>query len=351
MFLAVVLCLLASVVGCSAEGSPGPTTDEVDDDSTPVAGFEVEPRDLTKTVRSSATVEPVERIRVKAHAGGGLTRLEVEEGDRVSGGQLLAETELAEKRAELARARAEADKFRREYERKQPLVEREAIGEAEVEELGSDLEIAEREVELWETRIELARVEAPKDAVVAERHVDPGGYVSADAPIVDLVDISTLVLPVTMSERDVVHLDEEESVSVTVDAYPERPVEGSIRRIFPTADVDSRRVPVEIAVDEFPEEMAVRPGFMARVAVDVDRRPDALAIPGESLLASTPDDRFVYVVDDDELVRRSVTTGVERRNLTEITEGLEFGEIIVGNNPTNLEEGTRAHVSEWVEVE
>lgn len=152
-----------------------------------------------------------------------------------------------------------------------------------------------------------------------------------------------------MSERDVVHLDPGQTIEVVVDAYPERKLEATIRRIFPTADADSRRVTVEIALSEIPEQMRVQPGFLARASIEVDRRPDALAVPGEALLASSPGDRFVYAVENDELVRRSVTTGVERRNWTEIVDGLDAGDVIVGTNPTNLREGTRVHVSEWVE--
>ncbi len=339
------------VAACSAEGSPGPASDDdADESSTPVAGYKLEPLDLSKTARTSGTIEAVERIRLKSQIGGVLTTLNVEEGDSVRAGDILATSELAELRAELRRAQAEATKFRRQYERKKPLVDREAIRQAEVDDLSSELEIAESEVELWETRIELSQVRAPKDAVVTERHVDPGGYVSADEPIVDLADLSTLVVPVRLSERDVVHLDRDQPVQIMVDAYPLRPLDGSIRRVFPTADADSRRVTVEVAIDELPDDMVVQPGFLARLSLPVDRRDEALAIPDAALLASSPDDRFVYVIEDDHLVQRSVTTGVARRNLTEVVDGLEAGDVIVGTNPTNLREDTRVHVSEWVEV-
>lgn len=314
----------------------------------PVAGYEIEPRDLSRIARMSGTVEPVKQIRVKAYADGVLTTLNVREGDRVEAGELLAATELAEFRAELGRARAEINKLQQELERKRPLAEQEAIQSAEVEQLESDLEIAKRDADIWQTRIELGRMTAPRDAVVTNRYVDPGSSVSANEEVLELADMSTLVIPVRMSERDVGAIDREASLEVTVDAYPDHPLEATIRRVFPTADADSRRVTVELELGEIPEEIDVKPGYRARAAIEVDRRRDRVAVPSPSLLASDGDDQIVYVIENDELVERSVETGVERRNWTEITEGLQPGEVIVGTNPTNLREGTRVHVSQWV---
>ncbi len=346
--IALLIGLFA--VACSAEGSPESAGDEISEDSTPVAGYELLPRDLSKVVQSSGTIEPRERIRIKSHMEGVLTAVNIEEGDEVSRGDVLATSELSELRAQLRRAQAEAAAYRQRYKRRKPLVDSNAVRQDEVDELRSNLEIAESEVALWETRIELSRVTAPRDAVVTSRHVDPGGFVVAGEPIVDLVDVSKLRLPVRLSERDVVRIDTGQPVDVFVDAYPERSLGAVIRRVFPSADADSRRVTVEIELSDIPDDMTVQPGFLARVSLVVDRRRDVLAVPDQSLLASTSEDRFVYLVENDHLVRRDVETGVSRRNWTEIHEGLTAGDIIVGTKPTNLREGTRVHVSEWVEA-
>lgn len=159
------------VLACTAEGSPEPVDESEDEDSTPVAGYELEPRDLSKVVRTSGTVEPRERIRIKSPIGGVLKTLSVEEGDSVRRGELLAKSELSEMRAELRRAQAQVDAYQRRYDRRKPLADRDAVRQDEVEELQSSIEIAESEVELWQTRIELSKVSAPRDAVVTARHV------------------------------------------------------------------------------------------------------------------------------------------------------------------------------------
>ncbi len=347
-----VMGLSLGLVGCEAEGSPGPDRDDsAAEDTTPVAGFELEAMDLSRQVQASATVEARDRSRLRSRVDGVVEQIDVEEGDIVEAGQVLVELDRSEMRAELARVEAQEARIAAELERKAPLVEREAIGRAEVEDLERDLSVVEREIELWRTRYERAAVVAPRRATVMARHVHEGDDVSQQEVLLELADLTTLVVPVRVSERDVVYLDEGDEASMSIDALGGEWEQAHVRRIFPEAEADSRRLTVELALPEAFEEQGVRPGFMARVRLSVDQRPEALAIPGEALLASTPDDRFVYVIEDGELKRRSLEVGVERRGLREVISGLERGEVIVGTNPTNLSEGEAVHVSEWVEAQ
>lgn len=346
----MILCVVVVGSGCSA-GESAAASAEQGDDTTPVAGWEVTPHDMSRSVQVSGTVQPVERFRINSYAEGVLTTLRVQEGDRVQEGELLAATQLAELRAELRRQRAEVDLLEQRLERKLPLVDRELIGGAEVEELRAELQVAERQLDVLRTRIGLGERRSPADAVVIRRHVDPGSTVAANEPLLELADVSTLVVPVRVSERDVAQLERDQSVEVTVDAYPGETISARIRRVFPAADPDSRRVTVELALEQIPQELQIRPGYRARATLEADRREDIAAIPSEALLASGSDDKFVYVIEEGTLAERRVETGVDRRNLTEITDGLEQGEVIVGTNPTNLREQMAVHVSQWIELE
>lgn len=344
----LALGTVAILVGCSPGETDAAVSQAEEEDSTPVAGYELQPRDLSRTASVSGTIEPLETYRLSSYADGVLTTLNVQEGDRVDAGDVLAATQLEEYRAERDRAEAEVEKLKRELERKRPLAERDAIQIAEIEQLEGDLNIAQREVHVWNTRIDLGTLVAPTDAVVTKRHVDPGTTVAANEQLLELADVSELVVPVRMSERDVGAIDRDEPVEVRLDAYPDEPMEASIRRVFPGADESSRRVTVELKLDDVADGVEPKPGFRARATIEVDRRVDRLAVPSQSLLASDGDDEIVYVIDEDKLVTRSVETGVQRRNWTEIVDGLEAGDVIVGTNPTNLREGTRVHVSQWV---
>ncbi|MEX1121267.1 MAG: hypothetical protein WED82_03995 [Balneolales bacterium] len=122
------------------------------------------------------------------------------------------------------------------------------------------------------------------------------------------------------------------------------------KRIFPSADADSRLISVEILLRTGQQDEVIRPGYLARVRLDADRRENVLAVPSESLLASTQDETFVYVINsENRLERRDVVSGIERRNWTQVLNGLEEGDVIVGGNPGNLRENLSVEVSRWID--
>ncbi|MEA5444932.1 efflux RND transporter periplasmic adaptor subunit [Gammaproteobacteria bacterium AB-CW1] len=313
---------------------------------TPIAAVEVTPRDLSRQISLSAAVEPYTRIRLASRASGLVQTVFVEEGDRVEAGALLAQLDMSEEEAELERASARREEAELEYERTASLLERGDVTEVEYQRARTELRAARSEVLLWETRLEFGRILAPRDAVISDRLIEPGEAVSAQDALFELVDMTRLVLRPGVSELDVVHLSQGQAVPVSLDAMPDNPFEGEIRRIFPTAESGSRLIRVEVSLPEEAADAGVRPGFLARIRLAVDRRPDALAVPA-SAIGEEDDKRYVYVVRDDRLHHRTVETGVTRGNWTEIQSGLEEGDIVLATNPIEMSDGQAVNIVGW----
>jgi len=342
----VILSALILWTGCESDSD----SDRSAERATAIAGYELTPIDLSRVVRASSTVEAENMVTIASRMSGLITEMNVREGDRVSAGDLLLRFDVEEQQAELERARAELDLATAVYERTQTLFEREAISRAEYEEARANKRIAESEVKLLETRVGFGSVRAPHDLVVLRRHVERGDAVSANEPLFRVADLNRLVVRLGIPERDVVNLEEGQQTEINIDAYPGQAFRGTVQRIFPSADENSRLFTVEVSLRAEQQEQILRPGYLARVSMDAERRPNVLAVPSEALLASEQDDRFVYIINDDNrLERRDVVTGIERRNWTEIVEGLEAGEKVVGANPSNLREDILVNVTRWVE--
>lgn len=344
--LAVLLVLITALAACDRSEDNDNGDDEEVEAGTPVAAAEVTPRDLSRTVQLSATVEARIEIDLAARAGGQVDTVFVEEGDAVEAGELLASLDMSEEEAELARARAAAEEAALEYERTAQLLERGDVTEAEYERTRAERRAADGEVLLWETRLTFGRIVAPRDAVVSERMIDPGEAVSNQDELFGLVDMQALVLRLGVSELDVVHLESGQRVPVTLDAIPGNEMEAEIRRIFPTAERGSRLVTVEVALPADAHEQGVRPGFLGRVRIPVDERPEALAVPS-SAIGENGEERYVYVIEDEHLVRRTVEPGVDRGEWTEIVDGLSEGDIVLASNPIDMREGDPVRIVGW----
>jgi membrane fusion protein, multidrug efflux system len=320
------------------------------DRATPIAGYELVQRDLSRVVQVSSVVEPENEITIASRMAGLITSMNVREGDRLNQGDILVQFDMEEQQAELERARAELDLEETRYNRSAQLYEREAISSAEFEEARANYKIAESEVKLRDTRMGFGTVRAPGDIVILQRYVEEGDAVSLNDPLFRVADLNRLVVRVGIPERDVVHMQQGQTADINIDAFPGSLFSGTVQRIYPSADTESRLVTVEITLRAEQQDQIIRPGYLARARLDADRRQGVLAIPSESLLASSGDERFVYIINaDNRLERRDVETGIERRNWTQVLNGLDEGDVIVGGNPGNLREDLHVTVSRWVD--
>lgn len=340
VLLTVTLALLA---GCGGDEAPQPGARSEGRPSLPVRAYEVSRRDLSRHIQVASPVEPLRTVQLAARTDGIIQSVEVEAGDRVEAGQLLAQIDVSEQRAELARAEAALREAEANFERLRKLRDRDYIDEASFVTAQSELDVARSDLELWQTRVDFGRITAPVDGYVIGRMVEPGAAIARLGTAFELADLDQLVARIGVSELDVAELNPGDRVPVRVDALRDQPaLDGVIRRVFPAADGASRLVTVEI---ELPDAYArgVRPGFLARAELRVDYKQDVLAVPAGSVGMGDPS--YVMVIDRDyQLRRRAVSTGIIRGDWREIVGGLEPGDRIVSSNPLELAEGDRVRI-------
>lgn len=338
-------CVALSVTllaGCTGDSNRN-GGDTAAERRTPIAVYEVSPRDLSRQVTLSASVQPRYHIHVNSRLQGAIEEVLVEEGDRVERGDLLLSFDVQEERVELQRARARATESKLELERLQQLIDSRNVSEAELQRAQAASEAAEAEQSLWQTRVNFGSVRAPQDAVVTARHIEQGEVAESQQALFELAVMQDLVVRPGISERDVRHLSIGQVVPIQLDALPDETIDGRIRRIFPLADPTSRLVTVEIGLPEDSFERGVRPGYLARIPMVVDARPNTIAVPAAAI-GEGEEGRYIYVVVEDRLEHRDIEVGITRGQWTEIRAGLEAGELVLATNPIDMSEGTAVRI-------
>jgi len=340
-FLILVPVLLLSA--CADTTQP-PPVGQREARPMPVQALEIQPRDLSRVVTVSNAVEPLRTIRLAARTEGVLTDVLVEEGDAVGANQIVARIDVREQQAELARARARLRERQATFERFEQLRERNYVDLASYEAARAELSIAATEVELWETRVEFGTVRSSIDGTVVARYIEPGEAIARHAALFSIADLSALVVRLGVSELDVGNLRVGDPVLVNIDAVVQvEQLPGLIRRIFPAAETDSRLITVEVELPEAVEH-GVRPGFLARARLLVERRENALAVPAGAV-AESGGEFFVMVVNGDErLERRVIEPGVIRGAWREVVSGLAPGDRVIAANPMEMTAGERVRV-------
>ena len=338
--LAVVMALAAcggedppqtAQMGRPGMGGPGGQRTPI------VEVYEVARGSIARQVTVTGTVDPLRLIGVNAQIGGALTTVNVQEGDMVRQGAVLARVDDREIGAQLAAAEASFDVAEAAYERAQQLRERRVITLPEYERDRTAYAAARAQVEQLRTRVGYATVIAPATGVITEKLVETGDVVGNQTRLFTIADISQLVVRLGVSELDVVQLTQGDGVAVTLDALPNRQLAGRIRRIFPVGDPTTRLVPVEVVLDAQSAQVA-RPGFLARVTFDLSTSNNVLLVPVSAVLGGQGA-QAVFVVENNTAVRRTVSTGLTSQGRVEIISGLSDGEQVVVTGHNELRDG------------
>lgn len=344
----------------------------------------VERHDLVVTVTATGTLEPTNEVEVSSELSGIIRRVFVDNNDPVDEGQILAELDTDKLEAQVTRARAtltaakarvkEAEaalaEARRNFQRNNELARMNVVSEHELdiaratyeraaallESAMADVEVAQADLDLRETDLKKACICSPINGVVLRRNVDPGQTVAAtlQAPVLFTLaeDLTAMELRVDVDEADISLVEEGQTASFTVDAYPDRTFPARITKVRFAPDTTEGVVTYEtyLAVDN--SELLLRPGMTATAEITVKTIRAALLVPNEALRFVPPapetdegrgllrsilphrpsrdrsatndlagKGKRVWVVANGELKAVEVTTGLSDGQMTEILAG------------------------------
>jgi len=346
--LALIVLLVVAVCGCKRGAPEGEAPAE--ERAIAVRAIAVGPQTIERRISLVADVRAMLDADVLAEAAGTVEEMHFYTGDSVARGDLLAviehdyrDADVAEATAALAAAQAEAAKAsatRARFERvrdKDPSIVKEDDLDAVVaadKGAAAGVDLAEARLQRAHIMLDDAYARAPFAGVVGKRYVDPGDYVNVNEPLYHLVDASRVKVIADVDERDLPSVADGTEARVSV-AGLSRPVRAPVYRVAPVVDDRTRSSEVEIRVDN--PSGAFRPGMFARVELLVESRRGVLAVPVGAVLAGSS---RVYVARDGRAALVEVQTGLSDGILTEITEGLEEGDMVIVSNLDLVRDGS-----------
>lgn len=325
----------------------------------------------------AGTVLAQRRAKLAPPMGGQLSKLAVREGDRVTAGQVLLELWNEDLRAQLALAESEAARsvaLVEEVRLRAELAEREAERQVQLGDLAAEQRVdravseakaaraaqraadAEALVRKSQIQVVLANLQrtvlaAPFAGVIAEVNAEIGEFVTPSPvgiptpPTIDLIDDASLYVTAPIDEVDAARVQPGMAARVTLDAFRGRDLEGTVRRVAPYVldrEKQARTLDVFVDVTELPAGIVLLPGYSADVEILLERRPDVLRVPSETLREGN---KVLVLGADGVLAERAVETGLSNWRFTEITKGLEAGaRVVVSLGRAGVEAGAKATV-------
>jgi len=326
-----------------------------------VAVAKVDREDLNREVTIPAEFRPYEEVELHAKVSGYVSDMKVDFGDRVKAGQLMATLEVPELVDDLHSAMAAVQKAEADHtdahlihtrlisvNQQQPnLVAQQDLDTAEAKDAATTAAIVavKADVEKYQTLISYTQITAPFDGVVTWRYADPGTLIQAgtasNSQVMPLVRVSDnyrlrLDFPVSVEYVKDIHLGDK--VDVRVESLGGRSFKGTISRFTQKVTDNTRTMITEMEV--LNPNLEIVPGMYATVVLNVENRPQTLAIPIQTS-ASGGTTRVLIVNAKHEIEERPVTLGLETPFKYEVVSGLREGDLVMMGNPSQLKPGQK----------
>jgi HlyD family secretion protein len=264
----------------------------------------VERRDIVVSARASGTIQPDTVVEVKSKASGEILELKVETGQLVKRGALMVRVDprnprnlLAQAQADLEVAEARLTNATSQKRRSDELFKSQSITQQEHENALLDYANARAEVVRARVAVDDARnqmddtnVLAPITGTIIEKLVERGQVISSPTRdvgggtvLLRMADLGLVQVRTLVDETDIGKIQVGQRATVTVDAYPNRPFEGSVLKIEPQAQTEQNvtMFPVLVRIDN--RDGLLRPGMNSDVEVHVGQRANVLAVPNSAL--------------------------------------------------------------------
>ena len=355
LFLALVAGILA-LCGCAEQTSSA----AVKPAETPTEVNAVHPHrgEVSRFINLPGEVRPLYEVTLFAKVDGYLEKLSVDKGDSVKAGDLIADIDVPELRANLIKYKAELELAEAEFKQMSESAASNltaADSEAAKNRLAiasGKLAVAKGNVQYTESMLKYARVTAPFSGIITKRYVDPGAYIpvpnAASTPeaaaIVNLTDFKTVRLQVAVPETEATHVKIGETIRWTADDFPGEHFDGTVTRAYWALDKATKTMLTETQMAN--PGMKLQPGMLVNAHIGIEKKNDALLLPAEALVKEKTNS-FIFIFNDGKIKKAPVEVGFNDGTNVEIIAGVKPADLaIVPGQQQALRDGQLVKVTE-----
>jgi RND family efflux transporter MFP subunit len=308
---------------------------------------------------------------ISAKVGGRLAELNVEEGQRIEKGIIVARLDdsnyaaaLRQSQARARLARVALDDAKPLYERYERLNSQGAISTDALERqrmaynaARATLDVAEADLRMAEVNLNDTIVRAPFSGIITARPAQVGEIVapsmgggSIRTGIATIVDMDTLEVEVDVSENYIDRVKPAGDATIVLDAYSDLEIPASVIAVIPTADRSKGTMKVRVAIKKkdprILPEMGARVSFAIATGGEARPAPKGVLVSREAVKDNGRTGTVLVVRDDQTLERREVTLGAKSQSAIVLMSGVSAGERLVTGDTSTLTEGMRVTVEE-----
>lgn len=316
---------------------------------------------ITSTIFVDGKVDLKEKRDLRSKIVGVIKEVQIETGAKVSAGKavIYLETKDLDLQKEQAEIQLELANDKLSQAKSMPVIPGQA-NQKEVSIKGAELEVKSAKAALDKVKSQLKEtvIKSPIAGTVLFVNAQVGMTVSPDMTLVTIGNINNLIIKAQVSEMDILRIKKGQLVKITGEAINDKEYRGKVSDIaqVPTTTTgipggasiggQAEATTYQVTIKITDRNTLLKPGFTTNLEVVADSKSQALVIPNEALI-DKDDKKVVYVVEKDEVKIKTVKTGIDGDEKTEITKGLLNQEqIILSPDENVLKKGTKVKTND-----
>lgn len=304
--------------------------------SIPVEVYIADYEKLDQGVTTIGTLLPNEVVDIASEISGKVDKVLFTEDSFVKKGTVLVKINDDDLMSQLKRAKFQSSLLREKLDRARILLAKDAISRESFDQIETDYNMVQADIQLLEIKIDRCAIKAPFDGIIGFRNISVGSYAQPNTIIAPLVDYSKLKLQFSIPEKYFRTISKGMGITFGTEG-DKNTYRATIYAIDPTVDENTRTMTIRALYDN--ASLRILPGMSARVTVG-QRTGTSIRIPTEAIVP-TIDGQTVWVVRDGIAVSAPVTAGSRNERSIEIKDGLNAGDSVVITGLMQVKEGSK----------
>ena len=330
--------LFLGTISCTSKKDETTTEKQDVKQAVPVKTVRVNRQFVAKTIEYTASLIPFEEVYLAPATPGKIKKINVEIGDHVSKGQIVAAMDPTN----LELARLNLINLETNFKRLDTLKKTNTIADQQYDEIKTAYEAAKVS---YQFLLDNTEIKVPFDGIISGKYFEDGENFSGasntqagKSAIVTIVQIKHLKALIGLPASYFPKMKQGVKVKISSDIYPGKTFDGEVYNIYPTIDNATKTFTIEVKINN--PDLKLRPGMFAKMQLNMGKG-DAIFVPMIALIKQTgTDDMYLFVNENNIAVKKPVKTGRIIDDKTEIVEGIKVGDEIVVLGQNKLENQT-----------